>query len=202
MAQLRQLILASASPRRSELLAQIGVRFHCQPPDIDETPLVDEDPLSYVDRMAMAKARAVYDALDPAARKMTLVLGSDTAGIHHDSGELLLKPVDREDACAMLQRLSGSGHTIMTSVAFVSAAETKALRSLSQVVFRKLGSDEIERYVDSGEAMDKAGAYGIQGAAAAFVQRIEGSYSAIVGLPLCEVSEYLQRVLTTEGSMP
>lgn len=190
MSQPNTLILASASPRRAELLRQIGVDFICQPADVDETPRPDEANDLYVDRMALSKARAVFKAVS-AEREAVLVLGSDTAGVLDYTGELLLKPLDAADATRMLQQLSGTVHTIYTSVAFVAAESEHLVQVVSKVWFRTLRREEIDHYVASGEPLDKAGAYGIQGAAAAFVKRIEGSYSAIVGLPLCEVSDYL-----------
>ncbi|GAA3973099.1 Maf family protein [Allohahella marinimesophila] len=190
MAQQKQLVLASASPRRAELLRQIGIHFSSQAADIDETPHPQESPERYVDRMALTKAHAIYEGLTT-PQSETVVLGSDTAGVLDSSGELLLKPQDAADAVAMLQRLSNTVHTILTSVAFVDQEGEHLIQTTSRVWFRTLSAQEIDIYVASGEPLDKAGAYGIQGAAAAFVNRIEGSYSAIVGLPLGEVSEYL-----------
>ena len=180
MSHLTRFVLASASPRRAALLRQIGVEFDIQSADIDETPLDGEAPDRYVDRLALAKAREIYARLAPDNPQLT-VLGSDTAGVLDSTGELLLKPLDAADATAMLQRLSNTVHTIYTSVAFVRPDGEHCIQVASKVWFRVLRTQEIKNYVASGEPLDKAGAYGIQGAGAAFVSRIEGSYSAIVG---------------------
>lgn len=180
------LILASQSPRRAELLRQIGVAFETHPAEIDETPLAGEAPADYVTRMAVEKARAVH-ALSPERP----VLGSDTAVILDD--RILGKPADRTDGIAMLQALGGRAHQVLTAVALDHGRVEHAL-SDSRVRFRPITAEEAARYWDSGEPADKAGGYGIQGRGAVFVERIEGSYSGIMGLPLFETAQLLGRI--------
>ena len=175
--------LASQSPRRAELLRQIGVPFVTSPADIDETPLPGESPEDFVRRMATEKARAIH-ALFPD----DIVLGSDTAVVLDD--RIMGKPADREDAIAMLLALAGRSHRVLTAVALVHARTDYAL-SDSLVTFRAISRAEAERYWDSGEPADKAGGYAIQGHGAVFVERIEGSYSGIMGLPIFETAQLL-----------
>jgi len=181
------LFLASASPRRRELLAQIAVPCVTQIASIDETPLPDEPATAYVERLAREKARAVLLALGDSAD--AVVLGADTAVVLE--GQILGKPQDFADCSRMLRGLSGRTHQVMTAVALVSAQREAAQVVCSEVTFRHLGDAEIAAYWASGEPADKAGGYGIQGLAAVFVSRLEGSYSAVVGLPLCETAELL-----------
>jgi len=182
-----ELFLASASPRRRELLAQIAVPCVTQIASIDETPLPDEPPAAYVERLAREKARAVLLALGDSAD--AVVLGADTAVVLE--GQILGKPQDFTDCSRMLRGLSGRTHQVMTAVALVSAQREAAQVVCSEVTFRHLGDAEIAAYWASGEPADKAGGYGIQGLAAVFVSRLEGSYSAVVGLPLCETAQLL-----------
>ena len=182
-----ELFLASASPRRRELLAQIGVPCVTQIAAIDETPLPDERPKAYVERLAREKARAVLAALAEPAE--AVVLGADTTVVQ--DGRILGKPQDFDDFRRMLRGLSGLSHQVMTAVALVSATREVAQVVCSEVTFRHLSDAEIAAYWASGEPCDKAGGYGIQGLAAVFVSRIEGSYSAVVGLPLCETAQLL-----------
>ena len=182
-----ELFLASASPRRRELLAQIGVPCVTQIAAIDETPLPDELPNVYVERLAREKARAGLAAL--AEPVDAVVLGADTAVVL--DGRILGKPQDFDDFRRMLRGLSGHCHQVMTAVALVSATREVAQVVCSDVTFRQLSDAEIAAYWASGEPCDKAGGYGIQGLAAVFVSRIEGSYSAVVGLPLCETAQLL-----------
>lgn len=179
-----RLILASASPRRAELLTQIGLAFETCPADIDETPQPGEGPLAYVERLAREKAQAIA-ASSPDA----LVLGSDTTVVL--DGEILAKPESADHAAAMLARLSGATHQVMTGVALARGGECLARVSVTDVTFRSLASEEIQAYVASGEPMDKAGGYGIQGLGGIFVSELKGSYSAVVGLPLQETAELL-----------
>lgn len=179
--------LASASPRRRQLLAQIGVAHEAMPVDIDESPLPGESPQTYVCRLALAKAETLWGYLEPARRRP--VLGADTT-VTLD-GALLGKPVDRSDALAMLARLSGRTHQVCTAVALRHADGTASKLSISEVTFRSLTAEERERYWETGEPADKAGAYAVQGIAAAFITRIAGSYSGIMGLPLAETAELL-----------
>ncbi|MGX5220747.1 Maf family protein [Pseudomonas segetis] len=181
------LYLASGSSRRRELLTQIGVPFITQVSSIDEAVLPDEQPGTYVERLARAKAQAVFESLDSPAD--AVVLGSDTAVVL--DGKILGKPADRSEALATLQALSGREHQVLTAVALVARDKTKALVVTSQVTFRCISEAEAQAYWASGEPQDKAGSYGIQGLAAVFVSQLQGSYSAVVGLPLCETAELL-----------
>lgn len=180
------LILASQSPRRAELLRQIGVGFRCLPADIDETLLSNETPEVYVRRMAVEKARAIH-ALHPREQ----VLGSDTSVVL--DGRVLGKPEGREHAIAMLLDLAGRTHRVLTGVALVHGDIDYAL-SESHVRFRPIDAQEAARYWDSGEPRDKAGGYAIQGLGAVFVEHIEGSHSGIMGLPLFETACLLRRI--------
>jgi septum formation protein len=183
-----RLVLASSSPRRRELLATLGVEFEVRPADADETPREGEAPEPLVLRLALAKARA-------AARPGEIVLGADT--IVALDGEPLGKPADDAAARAMLARLSGRHHQVWTGVALVErtarGARERALAVVTDVVFRALEPAEIASYVASGEPLDRAGAYAIQGGAAAFVAGVDGSWSNVVGLPVGAVRELLAR---------
>ncbi|QSL91122.1 septum formation inhibitor Maf [Ectopseudomonas toyotomiensis] len=182
-----ELFLASASPRRRELLAQIAVPCVTQIASIDETPLPDEPPAAYVERLAHEKARAGLLALG--GRDDAVVLGADTAVVL--DGRILGKPADLNESRAMLQALSGRSHQVLTAVALVGGGREAARVVSSDVSFRPISEAEIEAYWASGEPCDKAGSYGIQGLAAVFVNQLQGSYSAVVGLPLCETAELL-----------
>jgi septum formation protein len=179
------LILASGSPRRRELLAQIGIEFHQQVAEVDETRRPGESPVDYVKRVALEKARAVH-AVTLAA---VPVLGADTSVVI--DGEVLGKPADYEDARDMLRRLSGRVHEVLSAVALVGEFEAVSVNR-SKVWFRDIGDSEIQAYWHSGEPQDKAGAYAIQGLAATFIRRLDGSYSAVMGLPLFETAQLLQ----------
>jgi len=179
------LILASASPRRKELLEQIGVQFSVHAMDIDESVLEDETPSAYVERLAREKASAAQVQFPDA-----VVLAADTTVTLGD--QILGKPQSREDAVAMLNALSGETHRVMTGVALSSAEGVFSRCVTTEVTFKPLAEELIERYVDTGEPMDKAGAYGIQGKAAVLVNDIRGSYSNVVGLPLAETAELLE----------
>lgn len=181
------LFLASASPRRRELLAQIGVDFNLLNAPVDETPLPGEPPAAYVERLALAKARAGLATLP--AGQPAVVMGADTAVIL--DGRILGKPVDEQDALAMLAGLSGREHQVLTAVALASVDQAQVLSVSSQVRFRAIGAAEARAYWASGEPQDKAGSYAIQGLAAIFVESLQGSYSAVVGLPLCETAQLL-----------
>ncbi|MDR2878256.1 MAG: Maf-like protein [Chromatiales bacterium] len=189
-----ELILASSSPRRAALLDQIGVSYRVRAIDVDETWHVGEDPADYVQRLALVKARAAASLVEAGAP----VLGADTAVVL--AGEVLQKPRDRNDALAMLARMSGRSHQVMTAVALVRAKKAQeALRlSISTVSFREISAAEAHAYWESGEPRDKAGAYAIQGCGAVFVSRIEGSYSGVVGLPLFETAQMLRK----QGILP
>ncbi|HEX8028524.1 MAG TPA: Maf family protein [Vicinamibacterales bacterium] len=185
----RQIILASRSPRRSELLTAAGISFEVLAADIDETPRDHEDPAAYVERLAVEKARAVF-ALRPDAR----VLGADTT-VTID-GEILGKPVDEEDALRMLHLLNGRPHDVHTGVALVSAAGVRSAIDTTRVWFSVMTDADISWYVATGEPVDRAGAYAIQGFASRFIPRIEGSYSNVVGLPVALVSSILSEGLS------
>ena len=179
--------LASASPRRRELLAQIGVRYELVVSDIPEIPRVGETPENFVTRMAVEKAQAGKGIIGSTGDKP--VLGADTAVVVDN--EILGKPADREQGLAMLQRLSGRRHEVMSAVALLTdRLETRL--SISHVSFRPLTDAEMDAYWQTAEPQDKAGAYGIQGKAAIFIDGLEGSYSAVMGLPLFETAELLQ----------
>ncbi len=183
------LLLASASPRRRELLARCALPFEVVPADVDETPEPGETPAQLVRRLALAKAAAVA-ARHPGA----VVLAADT--IVARDGVIFGKPIDPADACRMLRRLAGGAHDVLTGFCVVGPrGEVDDGVVVSHVEFRPLSDEEIKAYVDSGEPLDKAGAYAIQGGAAAFVTRIEGSYSNIVGLPLRAVASQLAQYL-------
>lgn len=181
------LVLASASPRRRELLAQIGLDFTVVTADIDETPLPGEDHRSYTLRLADAKARAVL-ALHPDA----VVIGSDTTVAVDD--QLLGKPRDAADAARMLGLLSGRAHQVTTAVAVLTGTQTLTAAETTDVFFGPMSAAEIAAYVATGEPMDKAGAYAIQGRAAQWIHRIEGDYSNVVGLPLASLASLLRQV--------
>lgn len=181
------LYLASGSPRRRELLTQIAVPFLTQIAPIDENALPDESPIAYVERLARAKAQAGLAALADTAD--AVVLGADTAVVL--DGRILGKPAGRDEALATLSALSGRTHQVLTAVALVSRERLESRVVTSQVTFRALAQAEIEAYWASGEPQDKAGCYGIQGLGAVFVSQLHGSYSAVVGLPLCETAGLL-----------
>ena len=182
--------LASASPRRSALLAQIELPHRVRPVDIDETEHDDETPADYVVRLAQAKAEALWTQLPDGERLP--VLGSDTTVALGD--DILGKPADREAGFAMLRRLSGRTHQVYTGVALRSAQGLQSRLSVSDVTFRALNDAEIESYWSTGEPADKAGGYAVQGRAAVFIERISGSYSGIVGLPLFETAALLASI--------
>jgi len=181
-----QLVLASASPRRQVLLQQAGIVFRKQVAEIDETPLDNEAAEDYVMRLALEKARAVRQH---SATGGLPVLGADTAVVV--DGRLLGKPESLAHAREMLQLLSGREHQVMTAVALVGDREAVQL-STSRVWFRPLSENEIDEYWRTGEPQDKAGAYAIQGVGAIFVERLEGSYTGVMGLPLYETYQLLQ----------
>lgn len=183
------LILASASPRRHELLAQAGFSFQIHPAHIPEDVLPGEDPIVYVTRLAREKAQAVFDELgDPEA----VVLGADTT-VTLDN-HILAKPEDPGDAARMLRLLSGRTHRVITGVSVVTAQRVEVAAEVTAVRFLTLSDEEIEAYILTGEPMDKAGAYAIQGHAARWIPRVEGCYFNVVGLPLALVTAMLESV--------
>jgi septum formation protein len=181
--------LASASPRRSELLRQIGVRFAVRPAAIAEDQAALETAEAYVLRLATAKAASVARAL--AAHERAPVLAADTAVVL--DREVLGKPADTAEAARMLERLSGRSHRVLTAVALHSGERAESLLSDSEVRFRATTAEERLAYCATGEPFDKAGGYGIQGHAAVFVEYLRGSYSGVVGLPLFETAALLAR---------
>ena len=180
--------LASASPRRAELLRQLGVAFRVRPADLEESALDAEAPQDYVVRTAAAKAAAVQRGLDAAAEPRP-VLAADTIVVCDD--RMLGKPADRNAALAMLIALSGRTHAVLSAVAVAGPQGTQTRLCTSKVRFRATTPQERAAYCATAEPLDKAGAYGIQGFAAAFIEYLEGSYSAVMGLPLFETAELL-----------
>jgi septum formation protein len=193
-----QIILASASPRRAELLDQIGIRYRVQAVDIDESRQPNESAEFMVQRLASEKSQAVANnsskLFSPNSNSITdfPVLGADTLGVLN--GELLVKPKNFEHAHAMLSSMSGNWHEILSAIALSYNGQTRVKLNRNRVLFRQISSEEIEAYWQTGEPQDKAGAYAIQGLAAAFIERIEGSYSGIMGLPLFETSQLLEEI--------
>ena len=183
-----RLILASASPRRRELLTQIGLRFEVVVTDVDESRLTDESPDAYVERLAISKARAGH-------RGDGVAIGSDTIVLVGD--EILGKPGGPKEGKAMLQRLSGRPNQVKTGVAVYDSQRTESVVVTTQVMFRDISEAEIDANVQTCEGRDKAGGYGIQGIGSIFASSIEGSYSAVVGLPLAE-TEALLRMLNVD----
>ncbi|MCG9695493.1 Maf family protein [Shewanella sp. Isolate11] len=190
----RSLVLASASPRRKELLAQLGLgntqfSFDVLSADIDETHQQGEQAADYVVRLAIEKAQA---GLTLYGKREAVVLGSDTIVVL--DGQILGKPKDEADAHHMLRQLSHRQHSVMTAVALTDGQQTLSTLVETQVQFCQLSEQDIFNYIATAEPMDKAGAYGIQGLGGCFVQRIEGSYSAVVGLPLVETKMLLAQM--------
>jgi nucleoside triphosphate pyrophosphatase len=181
-----QFYLASQSPRRQQLLREVGYAFLCDAPHIDEVQQPDEKPADFVQRLAREKAQAVQsrhlESELPVLAADTIVLCDQT---------VLGKPRDAQDASRMLQNLSGRVHQVLTGVAVLAADRQQSLCVTTTVFFRDLTTAEIDAYIATGEPLDKAGAYGIQQRAAVFIPRIEGSYSNVVGLPLCETQSLL-----------
>jgi len=196
----RGIYLASRSPRRRELLAQIGVRyqlllFRTRPhegPDVDEAALGNETPSTYVERVARAKAEAGWNRMLQRNLPHAPVLAADTTVAL--GGRILGKPASRQEAAEMLAALSGRSHEVLSAVSLKYANWIEGALSVSEVRFRPLGEEEIRQYVASGECDDKAGAYAIQGRAARFVAELRGSYSGVMGLPLYETSELLEKL--------
>ena len=191
--------LASRSPRRRELLTQIGVHFDTivfrnaprEDAEIDETAFASEDPLAYVRRVARAKAEHGWRIVGWRRLLAQPVLAADTT--LELAGEIIGKPADEDDAARILRKLSGRTHRVLTAVAVCCDGRLEEALSVSEVRFRALDDAEIRRYVASGEPMDKAGAYGIQGRAGMFVEHLAGSYTGVMGLPLFETAQLLRR---------
>lgn len=190
--------LASKSPRRRELLKQIGVHYELlmmreQSPrvDVDEVPLRDESAHAYVQRIVLLKAGVAMKVMRERRLPTRPILTADTT-VTMD-GDVLGKPVDRDDAVRMLKRLSGQSHQVLTAIAVTVDRDVKHVLSTSFVAFAQLSDVEIKQYVDSGEPMDKAGGYAVQGLAAKFITKLSGSYSGVMGLPLYETTALLRQ---------
>jgi len=179
------LILASQSPRRKELLQQLGYDFICFPADIDESVLLSEAPEQYVARLALEKASIIAQQNS----HDFVVLGSDTSVVFGE--HILGKPESLSDCLAILNMLSGNTHQVITAIAAIQGERSEVVVVSTEVDFKILDEEEIKRYWQTGEPQDKAGAYGIQGIAGQFVKQIRGSYSAVVGLPLYETAQLL-----------
>jgi septum formation protein len=193
-----RLILASASPRRRELLTQAGFSFTVKAADIDESVLPGEDPEAYVTRLAREKAQAVFRlegrvTSDEGRGDDVVVLGADTTVVL--DGEILGKPVDKADAARMLRALSGRTHRVITGVAVVTGRGVEVAAEVTEVRFCELSDTEIAAYVETGEPMDKAGAYGIQGYAARWIPRIDGCYFNVMGLPIARVVRLIEEAM-------
>lgn len=195
---MKTIYLASKSPRRKELLRQVGIAFELLPlrhlpherRDVDETPLQGEAALDYVLRIARLKAQAAVRIMVTRHLQQRLILAADTTVVL--DGAILGTPTDTDDAVSMLKRLSGQTHEVLTAIAVASSKDLQCATSSSAVTFRPLNEKEIRQYVATGEPLDKAGAYAIQGRAAAFISHLSGSYSGVMGLPLYETVRLLQ----------
>lgn len=183
--------LASASPRRQELLRQLGIAFEAMPSNLLEVPQAGERPEDYVLRLARDKARHVARQARERGLASCPVLGADTEVVL--DGEMLGKPCDAAHAYALLRRLAGRTHEVLTGLVLLHEDVEHTALSLSRVTFGPLTDEQIRRYWETGEPADKAGGYAVQGRAAAFIQRIEGSYSGIMGLPLFELTQLLRQ---------
>ncbi|MGA9032055.1 MAG: Maf family protein [Sulfuricaulis sp.] len=184
--------LASASPRRRELLRQLGVQFEAIPSNILEMRQTGESHADYVLRVARDKAQFVAKQVKERSLPILPVLGADTEVVL--DGEILGKPQDRVHGMALLRRLSGRTHEVLSAVCVVDQDSEHVALSTSRVTFSRLTETEIAQYWETGEPVDKAGAYAIQGKAAAFIERLEGSYSGVMGLPLHELTEILKKI--------
>lgn len=191
-----KIYLASQSPRRRELLQQIGVDFEVLPVSVDESVKQPESPADYVRRIALLKAQAGQQTIRHKQTDDRPVIAADTAVVTA-TGEILGKPRDDSDARRMLSELSGSGHDVLTAVALAQNSNLEVTVQHNRVFFDVLTPQDIDVLVDPGEGHDKAGSYGIQGKAAAFIRHIEGSYSGIMGLPLFETARLLRQVVSS-----
>jgi septum formation protein len=204
----RGIYLASRSPRRRELLTQIGVRFHLllfrgephSDAEVGETPLENEAPEAYVERVALAKAEAGWRRVLQRNLPHAPVLAADTTVAL--GARILGKPANRADAAEMLAALSGTTHEVLTAVTLKHDERIEQALSRSEVRFKALSAEEIRQYVAGGECDDKAGAYAIQGRAARFVIELRGSYSGVMGLPLYETSQVLEKINLSERRSP
>jgi len=185
------LILASSSPRRREILTAAGIAFTVQPADIDETHRAGESPVSFALRLAREKAEAIFSK-NPGAT----VLGADTIVVCDE--EILGKPADEADAARVLHMLSGRDHRVITGIALVSPSGTQTHAETPIVSMRRISEEEIKDYIATGEPMDKAGSYAIQGGAAPFITQVQGDYSNVVGLPVARVVSMLTAASTRQ----
>ncbi len=201
----RGIYLASRSPRRRDLLSQIGVRYHLllfrarpdEGPELDETPLESESPAAYVERVARAKAEAGWRRMMQRNLPQAPVLAADTTVALE--ARILGKPADRNHAAAILAALSDQTHQVLTAIALKQADWLESSLSISEVRFKPLTEQEIQQYVATGECDDKAGAYAIQGRAALFIMRLSGSYSGVMGLPLYETGQLIGQLHTARA---
>lgn len=189
-----RLVLASRSPRRSHLLRDAGYRFDVVPADVDERRLPDEPPREYVVRLARAKAAAVASRAGASADSRTIVAADTIVVI---DGEVLGKPAERRESAAMLGRLAGRTHEVLTGLAVAAGGQVAVAVETTRVTFAPLDPDRIAWYVATGEGDDKAGAYGVQGLGSRFVERIEGSYTNVVGLPVARLEALLRELAET-----
>ena len=182
-----KVILASQSPRRKELLGLLGIPFEIQVSQADESMDPNGDPAEQVANVSRRKALAICGEED------AVVIAADTIVVC--DGQILGKPHSREEACRMLQMLSGRPHLVMTGMTVMRGSRIQSHTEITEVFFRQLSQKEILRYVESGEPMDKAGAYGIQGGAALFVEKLQGDYYNVMGLPVCRLGQMLKSVV-------
>lgn len=184
-----KIILASSSPRRAELLKQAGLKFNVMVSEVDETPPPDLAPHELVEFLALRKANAVAAGLDNG-----IVIGADTVVVQ--DGRILGKPSGPQEAVEMLRLLQGRGHEVYTGIALVKVdpRATLVAHEMTRVFFNSMTEEEIRRYVATGEPLDKAGAYGIQGLAAVFIDRLEGCYTNVVGLPLARMAKMFKQM--------
>ena len=182
-----KVILASQSPRRKELLGLLGIPFEIQVSQADESMNPGEDPAQQVAQVSRRKALAIQ------AENDAVVIAADTIVVC--DGEILGKPRSKEDACRMLSMLSGRSHLVMTGMTVMHNRQTHSHTEITEVFFRELSQKEILRYVESGDPMDKAGSYGIQGGAALFVEKLQGDYYNVMGLPVCRLTQMLKSVV-------
>lgn len=188
---MKKIYLASRSPRRGEILSQLGISYEIMPSDIDEAVLLDEEPDAYVMRLAKEKAAVCLKTIKKKKLPAIPVLAADTT-VAMD-GDILGKPENDEDAARMLRHMSGRSHWVYTAVAVGLGSQLEVTLSATMVCMAELSREQIAAYVASGEPRDKAGAYGIQGMASTFIKRIDGSYSGVMGLPIFETSELLKK---------
>jgi len=200
VAQNFRLILASASPRRRELLAQAGYTFTVESADVDESERNNEAPAAYVKRLAEEKAQAIYARHNPVPEDTLIVLGADTTVVL--DGEILAKPADAADAKRMLRSLSGHTHQVLTGVAVATPTGILSDVETTGVTFLEIPAGELDLYCATTEPLDKAGAYGIQGYAARWIPRIDGDYFNVMGLPIARVVKMIKQAIADDPARP